>query len=65
MFTQLRVVAGIPWTGGAIGAIGEIAVGDLPKKMVDRQLASLIDAKRLLIAGYAAGAAVCAIALPI
>ncbi|MGA7776902.1 MAG: hypothetical protein WCA85_04225 [Paraburkholderia sp.] len=62
MFTQLGVVAGIPWTGGAIG---EIAVGDLPKKMVDRQLASLIDAKRLLIAGYAAGAAVCAIALPI
>ena len=60
-FTQLGVVAGIPWAGGAIG---EIAVGYLAKKMVDRQLASPIDAKRLLIACCAAGAAVCAIALP-
>ncbi|WP_144157471.1 MFS transporter [Paraburkholderia sp. BCC1885] len=60
-FTQLGAVAGIPWAGGALG---EIAVGYLAKKMVDRQLASPIDAKRLLIAGCATGAAVCAIALP-
>jgi sugar phosphate permease len=60
-FTQLGVVAGIPWAGGAVG---EIAVGYLAKKMVDRQWVSPIDAKRLLIACCAAGAAVCAIALP-
>jgi sugar phosphate permease len=60
-FAQLGVVAGIPWAGGALG---EIAVGYLAKKMVDRQLASPIDAKRLLIACCSAGAAVCAIALP-
>jgi sugar phosphate permease len=60
-FAQLGVVAGIPWAGGAVG---EIAVGYLAKKMVDRQLASPIDAKRLLIACCSAGAAVCAIALP-
>ncbi|QQC66507.1 MFS transporter [Paraburkholderia ginsengisoli] len=60
-FAQLGVVAGIPWVGGALG---EIAVGYLAKKLVDRQLASAIGAKRLLIACCAAGAAVCAIALP-
>ncbi|RFU48441.1 MFS transporter [Paraburkholderia sp. DHOC27] len=60
-FSQLGVVAGIPWAGGAVG---EIAIGYLAKKMVDRQLASPIGAKRLLIACCAAGAAVCAIALP-
>lgn len=60
-FAQLGVVAGIPWVGGALG---EIAVGYLAKKMVDRNLASPIGAKRLLIACCAAGAAVCAVALP-
>lgn len=60
-FAQLGVYAGIPWAGGAVG---EIAIGYLAKKMVDRNLASPIDAKRLLIACCAAGAAVCAIALP-
>ncbi|WMY11550.1 MFS transporter [Paraburkholderia phenoliruptrix] len=60
-FAQLGVYAGIPWAGGALG---EIAVGYLAKKMVDRQFASPIAAKRLLIACCAVGAAVCAIALP-
>jgi sugar phosphate permease len=60
-FAQLGVVAGIPWAGGALG---EIAIGYLAKKIVDHQLASPIGAKRLLIACCAAGAAVCAVALP-
>jgi len=60
-FAQLGVVAGIPWAGGAVG---EIAVGYLAKKIVDRHLASAIDAKRLLIACCSVGAAACAIALP-
>jgi MFS family permease len=60
-FTQLGVVAGIPWAGGALG---EIAVGYLAKKMVDRHLTSAIDAKRLLIVCCSVGAAVCAIAVP-
>jgi sugar phosphate permease len=60
-FAQLGVYAGIPWAGGALG---EIAVGYLAKKMVDRELASPIAAKRLLIACCAVGAAVCAVALP-
>ena len=60
-FAQLGVYAGIPWVGGAVG---EIAIGYLAKKIVDRQLAPPIGAKRLLIACCAVGAAVCAIALP-
>jgi sugar phosphate permease len=58
---QLGVVAGIPWVGGALG---EIAVGYLAKKLVDRHLATAIGAKRLLIAGCATGAGICAVALP-
>jgi sugar phosphate permease len=60
-FAQLGVVAGIPWVGGALG---EIAVGYLAKKLVDRQLASPIGAKRALIVCCAVGAGVCAMALP-
>lgn len=60
-FAQLGVYAGIPWAGGALG---EIAIGYLAKKMVDREIASPIAAKRLLIACCAVGAAVCAIGLP-
>ena len=60
-FAQLGVYAGIPWAGGAVG---EIAVGYLAKKIVDRHLTAPIDAKRLLIACCATGAAVCAVALP-
>lgn len=60
-FAQLGAVAGIPWVGGALG---EIAVGYLAKKLVDRHLASAIGAKRLLIACCATGAGICAVALP-
>ncbi|MGF6574137.1 sugar phosphate permease [Paraburkholderia sp. GAS333] len=60
-FAQLGAVAGIPWVGGALG---EIAIGYLAKKLVDRHLATAIGAKRLLIACCAVGAGVCAVALP-
>ncbi|MDE1180379.1 MFS transporter [Paraburkholderia sp.] len=57
----LGVYAAIPWIGGAVG---EIVVGYVTKKMVDRGIAQPIDAKRLMIVVCAIGAAVSAVALP-
>ncbi|MGI4860976.1 MAG: MFS transporter [Janthinobacterium lividum] len=58
---QLGVYASIPWIGGALG---EIAVGYRTKKLVDRGLATPIDAKRIWIVRCAIGAALCAVAMP-
>lgn len=60
-FVQLGIVASIPWVGGAVG---EIIVGYLTKKMVDRGMATPIDAKRMWIVICAIGAAVSAAAIP-
>jgi sugar phosphate permease len=60
-FAQLGVYASIPWIGGAVG---EIIVGYLTKKMVDRGMASPIDAKRMWIVICAIGAAASAVAMP-
>ena len=60
-FVQLGVDASIPWIGGAVG---EITVGYLTKKMVDRGMATPIDAKRMWIVICAIGAAVSAVAMP-
>jgi sugar phosphate permease len=61
-FAQLGVYASIPWIGGAVG---EIIVGYLTKKMVDRGMASPIDAKRMWIVICAIGAAASAVAMPV
>lgn len=58
---QMGVYASIPWVGGAVG---EIIVGYLTKKMVDRGMAEPIDAKRMMIAICGVGAALTACALP-
>ncbi len=58
---QMGVYASIPWIGGAVG---EIVVGYLTKKMVDKGMAEPIDAKRMMIAICGVGAALSAVALP-
>jgi sugar phosphate permease len=60
-FVQLGIYASIPWIGGAVG---EIIVGYLTKKMVDRGMATPIDAKRMWIVICAIGAAISAVAIP-
>jgi len=60
-FVQLGIYASIPWIGGAVG---EIIVGYLTKKMVDRAMATPIDAKRMWIVICAIGAAASAVAIP-
>jgi sugar phosphate permease len=60
-FAQLGIYASIPWIGGAVG---EIIVGYLTKKMVDRGMATPIGAKRMWIVICAIGAAASAVAMP-
>jgi sugar phosphate permease len=59
--TQLGIYASIPWFGGAIG---EIAAGWIARTMVDRNVASPMGAKRIVIVCCSVAAGVCAIALP-
>ncbi|MCG5072089.1 MFS transporter [Paraburkholderia tagetis] len=58
---QMGIYASIPWIGGGLS---EIAAGLLTKKIIERGIATPINAKRLMIAFCSAGAAICAIALP-
>ncbi|PTB17334.1 MFS transporter [Trinickia symbiotica] len=60
-FAQLGVYAAVPWVGGALG---EIAGGYLTKKLVDRQIASPMGAKRAVLVVCALLAGACAITLP-